>query len=131
MCVCVIVVRCHDFFLNFRIQIMSYPGLFRKVNCDSEVFFLRLPSVCLCLLGAGLPRSGHGNAFLLCLLLVFLYFLLRASDRINEMTLKQLRPKSKIRTDDKKVLTMLCVHIREVEKVCIFSQYAKFKKTVF
>lgn len=123
---CVIVVRCHDFiFFKFRIHIISYPGLFRKVNCDGEVFFLRLPSVRLCLLGAGLPRSCHGNALLLCLLLVFFYFLLRASDRINEMTLKQLRPKSKIRTDDKKVLTMLCVHIREVEKSMYFQSVCK------
>lgn len=78
---------------------MSYPCLLRKVNCDGEVFFLRLPSVGICLVGAGLPRCCHGNALLLSLLFVFLYFLSRASDRINEMTLKQLQPESKIRTD--------------------------------
>lgn len=60
-------------------DLVSHPGLFRKVDCDGQVFFLRLPSVRLRLMGAGLPGRCHGNALLLCLLLVFLYFLSRFS----------------------------------------------------
>ena len=72
---------------------MSYPCLFGEVDCDREVFFLCLSSVHLCIIGAGLSRCCHSNALLLCLLLVFFYFLLRTSTRINEMMLDQLGPK--------------------------------------
>lgn len=75
---------------------MSYPHRFRKVDRDGEVFLLRLPSVRLWLVGAGLPRRRHSNAFLLCLLLVFFYFLSGLRDGLSVMTPTQLCPKINI-----------------------------------
>lgn len=62
----------HHHTKDVQFNLISHPCCFRKVDCDSEVFFLRL-----WLVGAGLTRCSHRNALLLCFLLIFLYFLLK------------------------------------------------------
>lgn len=96
----------HD--LNkFRIHITSYPCRFREVDCDSEVFFLRLPPVRLRLVAARLSRCCNGNALLLRLLLVFLYFLLTSAAEGRQWD--ETIAVSKLYINSLQVWSMLCV----------------------
>lgn len=56
-------------------RMLTYACLSGYVNCDSYIFLLRLPSVGLRIMWAWFSRCCDGDAFLLCLLLVFFYFL--------------------------------------------------------
>lgn len=85
---------------------MSYPCLLREVDCDGEVLFVRLPPVCLWVVWAGFTLGCHGDALLLCFLLVFFNFLLTSGDNMSDMRL-QICPQYIIKANPEHILAKI------------------------